>query len=49
MYLIPSNNEKLMSEREKIKTYYATDFIKNGADFDQEPMDEILDIRVKTK
>ena len=25
MYLLPSNNEKLMSEKEKIKTYYATD------------------------
>ena len=36
MYLIPSNNEQLMSEKEKIKAYYATDLIKNGADFDQE-------------
>ena len=36
MYLIPSNNEKLMSEKEKIKAYYATDLINNGADFDQE-------------
>ena len=36
IYLIPSNNEKLMSEKEKIKAYYATDLINNGADFDQE-------------
>ena len=36
MYLIPSNNEKLMSEKETIKAYYATDLINNGADFDQE-------------
>ena len=25
MYLLPSNNEKLVSEKEKIKAYYATD------------------------
>ena len=36
MYLIPSNNEKLISEKEKVKAYYATDIIDNGADFDQE-------------
>ena len=36
MYLIPSNNEKFMSEKEKIKVYYVTNFINNGADFDQE-------------
>ena len=36
MYLIPSNNEKIMSEKEKIKAYYTTDLINNGADFDQE-------------
>ena len=36
MYLIPSNNEKLMSEKGKIKVYYATNLINNGADFDQE-------------
>ena len=36
MYLIPSNNERLMSEKETIKTCYATDLINNGADFDQE-------------
>ena len=36
MYLIPSNTEKFMSEKEKIKVYYATNFIHNGADFDQE-------------
>ena len=29
-------NEKLMSEEEKTKVYYATDLINNGADFDQE-------------
>ena len=32
MYLVPSNNEQLISEKEKIKTYYATDLINNGAD-----------------
>ena len=36
MYLIPRNDEKLMSEKEKIKAYYATDLINKGADFDQE-------------
>ena len=36
MYLIPSNNEKVMGEKEKIKAYYTTDLINNGADFDQE-------------
>ena len=36
MYLILSNNEKLMSEKGKIKVYYATNLINNGADFDQE-------------
>ena len=36
IYLIPSDNEKLMSEKEKIKAYYATDLINNGTDFDQE-------------
>ena len=34
--MIPSDNEKLMSEKEKIKAYYATDLINNGTDFDQE-------------
>ena len=32
MYLVPSNNEQLISEKEKIKAYYATDLINNGAD-----------------
>ena len=36
MCLIPSNNEKVMSEKEKIKAYYTTDLINNDADFDQE-------------
>ena len=36
MYFITSNNEKFMSEKEKIKVCYATNFINNGADFDQE-------------
>ena len=31
MYLITSNNEKVMNEKEKIKAYYATDLINNGA------------------
>ena len=35
IYLIPSNNEKRMSEKEK-KMHYATDLINNGADSDQE-------------
>ena len=36
MCLIPSNNEKVMSEKEKIKAYYTTDLINNDADLDQE-------------
>ena len=35
IYLIPSNNEKLTSEKEK-QMYCATDLINNGTDFDQE-------------
>ena len=31
MYLITSNNEKVMNEKEKIKAYYAIDLINNGA------------------
>ena len=36
MYLLPKSSDKLVSEEEKIKAYYATDLINNGADFDQE-------------
>ena len=36
MNLIPSNNEKLMGEKEEIKVHYATDLINNGTDFDQQ-------------
>ena len=31
MYLITSNNEKVMNQKEKIKAYYPTDLINNGA------------------
>ena len=36
MNLIPSNNDKLTSAKEKIEAYYATNLINNGAEFDQE-------------
>ena len=46
MYLVPSNNEQLISEKEKIKAYYATDLINNGADQDY-LMGEMLGITAK--
>ena len=33
---MPSNNEKITSEKENKKTYYSTDLINNDADFYQE-------------